>query len=172
MRRHAAVRVVGPLHWVVYPALICLALAIAFATPVRFLGFPPPEPVFPMMLAFAWPLIRPSMVGPVVLFFLGLFEDYLFNTPTGLWTLGLLGVYGVILVTRHLIIGQDHSVLFGWWLGAVGGAFTFDYLLVWAINQTAPSLIGFILQLAVTLCLFPFSNGLVQRFDDGDVRFR
>jgi rod shape-determining protein MreD len=36
----------------------------------------------------------------------------------------------------------------------------------------APSLIDSAMQLAVTLALFPFANSLVQRFDDGDVRFR
>jgi rod shape-determining protein MreD len=166
------VRVVGPLDWVGYPALACVALSVAFATVVRFIGFPPPEPIFPMMLAFAWPLIRPSMVGPVTLLVLGLFEDLLFNTPMGLWALVLLGVYAGILATRHLIVGQDSRVLFGWWAGAVGAAYFAAYLVVWMSDGGAPSLIDSTLQLLVTLALFPFANNLVQRYDDGDVRFR
>lgn len=172
MRRHAAVRLVGPLHWVGYPALICIALTVAFGTPVRFLGFALPEIVFPMVLAFAWPLIRPSMLGPIALFFVGLFSDYYYDTPPGTWALSLLGIYGLITASRHLIVGQESQVLFAWWGGAVSGAFVVVYLIVWTIQQGAPSLIGSFLQLLVTLFLFPFANSLVQRFDDGDVRFR
>jgi rod shape-determining protein MreD len=171
MRSRAAVRVVGPLDWVGYPALACVALSVAFATVVRFIGFPPPEPIFPMMLAFAWPLIRPSMIGPATLLVLGLFEDLLLHTPLGLWALVLLGVYAGILATRHLIVGQDFRVLFGWWVGAASTAYFAAYL-VMSMNYGAPSLIDSTLQLLVTLALFPFANNLVQRYDDGDVRFR
>jgi rod shape-determining protein MreD len=172
VRNRAAVRVVGPLDWIGVPALVCVALSVAFATVVRFIGFPPPEPIFPMMLAFAWPLIRPSIIGPVALLALGLFEDLLLGTPMGLWALALVGVYAGILSTRHLIIGQDSRVLFGWWAGSASAAYFAAYLIVWASSGAAPSLIDAALQLFVTLALFPFANNLVQRFDDGDVRFR
>ncbi len=172
MRNRAAVRVVGPLNWIGVPTLVCIALSIALTTPVQVLGFKLPEIIFPMALAFAWPLIRPSVLGPVVLFFLGLFEDLLYHLPLGAWALGLLGVYGLITATRHLIVGQDGPVLLGWWLGAICGAFTLVYLIIWTADGMAPTLIGTFLQLLVTLCLFPFANSLVQRFDDGDVRFR
>jgi len=167
------VRVVGPLDWVGYPALICILLSVAFATAVRFPGGAQlPEPIFPMLLAFAWPLIRPSMIGPAVLLFLGLFEDLLLGTPLGLWTLTFVGVYAGILWTRHLIVGQDFRILFGWWAGTVSCAYMAAYLVICLEDGAAPSLIGSALQLGVTLVLFPFANNLVQRFDDGDVRFR
>lgn len=173
MRKRSAVRVVGPLDWVGFPAAICMALAIAFATVVRFPGgLMLPEPIFFMVLAFAWPLIRPSFVGPIVLLFLGVFEDFLLKTPLGFWALGFVGVYAGILFTRHLIVGQDIRVLAGWWVGAVGAAYGAGYLLMCICAETAPSVIDAALQLIVTLALFPFANNLVQRFDDGDVRFR
>jgi rod shape-determining protein MreD len=173
MRNRAAVRVVGPLDWVGYPALICLALSVAFATVVRFPGgFPLPEPIFPFVLAFAWPLIRPSFVGPVVLLALGLFEDYLYGTPKGFWALSFLGVYAAILFTRHLIVGQDLRVLIGWWAGTVAFAYFTGYLVICLCFGAAPSILDSAMQLGITLALFPFANTLVQRFDDGDVRFR
>jgi rod shape-determining protein MreD len=173
VRNRAAVRVVGPLDWVGFPALICALLSVAFATVVRFPGgFQLPEPIFPMLLAFAWPLIRPSMIGPVLLLALGLFEDLLLGAPLGLWALTLLGVYAGILATRHLIVGQDFRVLFGWWAGAVSCAYAAAYLMICLIDGGAPSLIDAAMQLGGTLALFPFANNLVQRFDDGDVRFR
>jgi rod shape-determining protein MreD len=165
--------VVGPLDWVGYPAVICALLSVAFATVVRFPGgLQLPEPIFPLLLAFAWPLIRPSMIGPATLLALGLFEDLLLGTPLGLWALTFLGVYGVIMATRHLIVGQASHVLFGWWLGVVVSAYMAAYLVICMIDGGAPSLIDAAMQLGVTLALFPFANILVQRYDDGDVRFR
>jgi rod shape-determining protein MreD len=165
--------VVGPLDWVGFPALICILLSIAFATAVRFPGgVQLPEPIFPLLLAFAWPLIRPSMIGPAALLALGLFEDLLLGTPLGLWALTFVGVYAGILGTRHLIVGQDFRILFGWWAGAVSCAYMTAYLVMCLEDGGPPSLIDSAMQLGVTLALFPFANSLVQRFDDGDVRFR
>jgi rod shape-determining protein MreD len=65
VRRPVAVRVVGPLQWIVYPALAAVAATVVLATPVQLFGLHLPEPVAPMILAFAWPLIRPSMTAPV-----------------------------------------------------------------------------------------------------------
>jgi rod shape-determining protein MreD len=172
VRNRAAVRVVGPLHWIGYPALACVAAALVFATPVRFFGFPPPEPVFPLILAFAWPLIRPSIGGPVVLFLCGLFLDLLWGGPLGLWALALLGVYAGVLAGRSLIIGQENRVLFAWYVGATASAFLFAYLVVQLDAKEAPSLIGVGLQMLATVLLFPLTQALIMRFEDGDVRFR
>lgn len=172
MRGRAPVRVVGPLHWVVYPALICMAAALVFATPVRLFGLRLPEPVFPFVLAFAWPLIRPSMLGALTLFVVGVFTDLLFYNPMGLWTLALLGVYATILAARPFLVGQEVRVLAAWYVGTVCVAFLFAYLFVMLDVKVAPSMVGVLLQLLPTLLLFPLAAVLVQRFDDGDVRFR
>jgi rod shape-determining protein MreD len=65
VRRAITVRVVGPLQWIVYPALIAIAVTVLLAIPFRLFGLNLPEPVFPLVLAFAWPLIRPSMLAPL-----------------------------------------------------------------------------------------------------------
>ena len=168
----ASVRVVGPLDWVVYPALACIAATLILATPVRLFGLPPPEPVFPMILAFAWPLIRPSILGPVALLFLGVFLDMLWGGPLGLWSLALLGVYGAVLGARSFIVGQELPVLLLWYAGLSCGAFLFLYLFVMLDVKVTPTIVGVLLQLFATLLLFPLAYLLVQRFDDGDVRFR
>lgn len=170
--RNRAVRVVGPAAWIGWPALIAVIATLLLATPVRVFSMPLPEPVFPMVLAFAWPLIRPSLLAPVALFATGLFLDLLWGTPAGLWPLSLLAVYGVILFARSLIMGQDTVMLFGWWSGAVVGAFLIAYTIVATDSGAAPTLWGVLLQVIATILLFPFANDMVTRFDDGDVRFR
>lgn len=172
MRRGFQVRVVGPQDWILYPALLSLAAAVVFSTPARLFGLSLPEPIFPMVLAFAWPLIRPSVLAPLALFLCGLFLDLQWGGATGLWALVLIGVYGVILSVRMLILGQQTLVLFAWYVGAVIVSYGAAWLFVTVDVGAAPSLIGSAMQVLVTAALFPFANWLIERFDDGDVRFR
>jgi rod shape-determining protein MreD len=172
MRRPVAVRVVGPMQWIVYPALISAAITFVLATPVKVFGLSLPEPIIPMVLAFAWPLIRPSIVAPVVLMALGLFLNFILGGPLGLWSLSLLVIYSVILGARSFLMGQDTAVLFVWYAGCCGLAFLLAYLAMSIIAGTAPSLLALIGQVVPTLLLFPFADRMIERFDDGDVRFR
>lgn len=172
MRRSAAVRVVGPLQWIVYPALAAVAATIVLATPAQLFGLRLPEPVIPMVLAFAWPLIRPSMTAPVVLFALGLFLDLLWGGPLGLWPLGLIGVYGTLLLARSLLAGQDGPVRFVWYAASTVGAFVLAYVIVALRAGNPPAILSLIGQVAPTLLLYPAADWMLERFDEGDTRFR
>ncbi len=171
-RSGAAVRVVGPLHWLIYPALMAMAATLVLSTHVRLFGLPPPEPIFGMVLAFAWPLIRPSMLGPIVLFLVGLFTDLELDSTLGLWALTLLAVYGVTLGARSYIVGQQVGVLLAWYVGLTTAAILCIYLFTLVEAGVAPTIVGAILQWLPTVALFPLGYMLIQRFDDGDVRFR
>lgn len=173
MKRGAAVRLVGPRDWILYPALIAVGASLLMATPIRlFFGLSLPEPVFPMALAFAWPLIRPSIWAPLTLLGCGVFLDYLWGAPTGMWALVFLIVYGVVLAASSLISGQEWRVILAWWAGTVGSAFVLMYLFVTLDTGTTPTILGTIGHALFTLALFPFALYLINRFDDGDVRFR
>ncbi|MEQ7155812.1 hypothetical protein [Brevundimonas aurifodinae] len=167
-----AVRVVGSFELVFRPALIAIALTIVLATPVELFGLTLPEPVLPLVLAFAWPLIRPSMLAPGVLFALGLFLDIFWGGTLGTWPLALIAVYAVVLGSRNLLAGQETQVLFVWYAICCAIAFFLVYLVVSLDAGQAPSLIALLLQIVPTLLFFPAADWMVQRFDDGDVRFR
>ncbi|NBB65978.1 hypothetical protein GVN18_42705 [Pseudomonas sp. ODNR1LW] len=172
MRRPVAVRVVGPLQWIVYPALAAVAATIVFATPVELFGMTLPEPVFPMVLAFAWPLIRPSMTAPAMLFALGLFLDMFWGGPLGLWPLCLMGVYVVILLSRNLLAGHEGVVRFAWYAACTLGALMTAYVIVTIRAANPPAILSLIGQIIPTLILYPIADWLLERFDDGDTRFR
>lgn len=166
-----AVRVVGPLEWVVYPALVAMLLTLVLATPLRLFGLTLPEPVLPLVLAFAWPMIRPSMLGPVVLFGLGLFLDMFWGGALGLWPLCLLAVYGTMLLARTFVAGQTTYINFMLYLGSVCLAFFMAYLVTVLRVGNAPSVLALAGQMIPTLLLFPVADWLMQKFDDNDVRF-
>jgi len=167
-----AVRVVGPLQWIVYPSLIAIAATVILATPVKLFGLTLPEPVLPMVLAFSWPLIRPSVLAPMVLVGLGLLLDIFWGGALGLWGLALSAVYGVVLLSRSFLLGQETSVLFVWYAACTLMAFVLAYLIVTVSSPTAPSVLAMIAQIVPTLLVFPLAHIMIERFDDGDVRFR
>ncbi len=174
MRRPVAVRVVGPVQWIFIPALITVAATIVLATPVELFGLHLPEPVIPMVLAFAWPLIRPSIVAPLVLTGLGLFLDIFWSGQgtLGMWALALLAIYAVVLGSRSFLIGQETAVLFVWYAACCGLAFLLAWGIVGLKSHNAPSILALIGQVVPTLLLFPFADRMIERFEDGDVRFR
>ena len=47
-----------PWRWLLLPAAVSIVLTIVLAAPIRLFGFGMPEPVLPLVLAFAWPVIR------------------------------------------------------------------------------------------------------------------
>lgn len=173
MRRPVAVRVIGPTQWIFLPALAVIAATILLATPVKLFGlFALPEVVLPLTLAFAWPLIRPSVFGPLTLLLLGLFLDLLWGGPLGLWATCLLAVYGGVLLSRSFLAGQETRVLFAWYAVCTVGAFTLAYAVISLRAHNAPSVLALLGQMIPTLLLFPISAWMIERFDDGDLRFR
>ncbi len=161
-----------PLSWLILPLVFCLAATVAFATPLRILGLSLPEPVFPMILAFAWAVIRPSLLGPFLLLIAGLFLDFFWGDVLGLWALCLLLAYGAALLARSLMAGQSTPVLWAWYVAAVLLAFGGAYVFVALDTHVNPDPVSVILQLAVTACLFPLAARLIARFEDADIRFR
>lgn len=171
MRRAIAVRVVGPMQWIVYPALAAIAATVLMAVPLRVFGISLPEPVFPLVLVFAWPMIRPAALSAISLFLLGLFLDFYWGGAVGLWALSFLAVYGIMLVVRTFMSGHPTIVNFALYSGCVTGVFGIAYIVTALRTENAPSLLALAGQVIPTLLLFPIAEWLIQKFDDNDVRF-
>ena len=161
-----------PLQWLAAPALAALVATVLLGVPLRAFGLALPEPVWPMVLAFAWAVIRPSILPPLLLLVCGLFLDLFWASALGLWSTALLLAYGLTFAARQLIAGSTTGALFGWWATALLFAFTAAYLAMMLDSRTAPSLVATGLQFAFTLALFPLVRLMIDRFEDADIRFR
>ena len=161
-----------PWRWLGVPSLACVAATIVLATPIRLFGLPLPEPVFPLVLAFAWAVIRPSILAPFTLLLLGVFLDLWWGGPIGLWGIALLAAYAVTLSVRRVLSGLSWWGLCAWYAVAVGLAMAAGDLMTVMDNGAAPSLVAVFWQFVASLVLFPLSNRLIERFEDADVRFR
>jgi rod shape-determining protein MreD len=167
-----ATRPLNHWNWLVAPALVCAGLTVLFSTPARLFGLEPPEPAFGLILAFAWPIIRPSVLAPFVLLAFGVFTDLYWGSPTGLWGLSLLVAYAGALSVRGLMVGQDWWGAWMWFAAIAALAMATAFFLSVLSSLNIPSLVAVLWQFLATTALYPLAHGLIQRFEDADVRFR
>ena len=165
-------RPLDPWRWIGVPTLLCLGASVLFAIPLRFYGYQLPEPVFPLVPAFAWAMIRPSILAPFVLFGMGLFLDLLWYSPTGLWCVSLLVGYALVMFFRSMMTGQSRIVLWSWFGCMVLVSMLTGYVISTLDTGNPPSVMATFWQLLPTTLLYPFAHRLIDRFEDADVRFR
>jgi rod shape-determining protein MreD len=161
-----------PLQWLGLPLIVALAVTLFLATPLRVYGLQLPEPVFPMVLAFAWAVIRPSVIAPFLLLATGLLLDLFWGGPAGLWAVALLVTYGLVLAVRATLTGRGAVVLWIWYGAACALAFGVGTLVTLMKTGSIPAPLPLFWQFLVTLLLYPFAHTLIERFEDADVRFR
>ncbi len=161
-----------PLVWLGAPMLICIIGVILLGIPFRIFGLGLPEPVLPLVLAFSWAVIRPSVLGPLALLLTGLFVDIFWGAPMGLWAVSLLIAYFGALLTRNLMAGQSGAVLWGWYAACCALAFLVAYTAITIDGGVAPSLGATAMQYLATAAVYPLAHQLIDRFEDADIRFR
>ena len=162
----------NPMVWIGLPLGACLLATVVLATPLRVWGFRLPEPVFPLAPAFAWPVIRPSLIGPFAVLAAGMFLDLFWGAPLGFWPLCLLIVYAGAQLSRHLMTGRSAPALAAWYTAFTALAFGAGFLFVTLRAHVTPNLLACLYQFLATLALFPFARQLIDRFEDADIRFR
>lgn len=154
------------------PMAACMVATLLFTAPIRVFGLRAPEPVFAMVPMFAWAVVRPSMLAPLCLLILGLFDDLVWGGRMGLWGLGLLVAYGFVMVTRDLMTGQSRLMMWVWWAATLTVCMGAVYLAVRVITGNAPNPLAVAGQWLPTFLLYPVADRLISRFEDADPRFR
>jgi rod shape-determining protein MreD len=168
----SATRGLNPLGWMIAPMLLAAAATVLLLAPIRIFGIGLPQPVFPMALAFAWPMIRPSLGPPFGLLVMGLFLDFLWGGPPGLWAIALLSVYAGLLAVRRLMMGAEFVFLWVFYAAATAAAFLVGFILMTMWAGTPPNLLALAWQYLWTAALYPLAHRLIRRYEDADVRFR
>jgi rod shape-determining protein MreD len=157
-------------RWVLGPIVVCVVATLIFTAPLRLWGLAAPEPVFPLTAAFVWAALRPSVVAPAALVLLGLFLDFVWGGPVGLWPLCLLAAHVLALSVRRLLSGEAFAVLWVWYAAACVVAFAVGEGLLRLAYGVWPNLGGVALQAAVTIALFPLAWRLIERYHTDERR--
>ena len=168
----SAARPLEPWRWLGVPMLQVVAFTVLFSTPFRVFGLQLPEPVFAMTLAFAWAVIRPSVLAPFAILAVGLFLDLFWGGPLGLWAICLLIAYGGALGGRSMMAGQNRLILWAWYSLVTAISLVSGYLFVMLDSKSSPGLIPMAWQFLATIVLYPYAQRLIDLFEDADVRFR
>lgn len=168
----AVSRPLEPWRWLGVPALAAMLATMLFGAPLRVLLLALPEPVFPMVLAFSWAIIRPSVLGPFALLGVGLFLDLFVGLPLGFWPVSLLVGYGAALLSRNALAGQESEVMLLFYAASTTATFLTAYVLMMIVGKAQANLVAVLWQFLATLALFPFVAMLRNRFRDADIRFR
>ena len=165
-------RPLEPWRWLGVPMVQAIVATIAFGIPLRAFSLQLPEPIFPMVLAFAWAVIRPSILAPFAILVMGLFLDFFWGGPLGLWALCLLIGYGGALAGRSMMAGQSWIILCVWYALVTATAMVAGYLFVMLDTRSTPGVVAMAWQFLATIILYPFAQRLIDLFEDADVRFR
>lgn len=168
----AAARPLAPWRWLGLPMLYCVIWTVLFAVPIRVWTLSLPQPAFPMVLVFAWAVIRPSILAPFAVLLIGLFCDIFWGGPMGLWAVSLLIAYAAVFAARSILAGQSFFVMWAWFGVACAIAEAAGVLLARMQANATPSALSVGSQLLFTVILYPFAHRLIDRFEDADVRFR
>lgn len=161
-----------PWRWLGLPLLLCVLATVLFSLPIQVIGWGLPEPVFGMILAFSWAVIRPSILAPFGLLLMGLFQDVFWGAPTGLWGVSLLVSYGAVLLSRNIMVGQSRPMMWFWFAVACLVTQVVAFLATQMDTRATPNLLAVLWQFLATILLYPFAHRLIDRFEDADVRFR
>ena len=159
-------------RWILGPSVVSIAGTLIFATPVRLFNLALPEPVFPLVAAFVWAALRPSVVAPLALVGLGLYLDVVWGGPLGLWPMCLIAAHTVALSVRRLLSGEDFFVLWIWYGVACLAAFAVGLIALRVSVGDWPNLIGTALQAVVTIALFPLAWWLIERYPTDEGRLK
>ena len=167
-----AARPLNPLAWLVLPALVVMLVTFVLSAPLQLFGLGLPEPVLAVGLAFAWAVVRPSLLAPFALLLVGLWLDLFWGAPLGLWGLSLLLGYASVLGARPLVSGQGYVGSWAWYVGTTVVVLAAAYLFTMLDARVRPNLWAVLSQAVVTGLLYPLVNRLIEQFDDVDTRFR
>ncbi len=145
------------------PALISLLLVLASALPWHLPGLTPVTPAFVVMAVFYWTLHRPDRLPYAATFCLGLLQDLITGTPTGMTALILLMVQGAVATQRTFFHNKPFLVV--WW------GFSLIMPVIGLVSWIAASaMLGavvpplpMVIQVALTILLYPLFAALFSR---------
>jgi rod shape-determining protein MreD len=172
LRNGIAGRKIGPFEWLFLPAVLSILGTLILGASVQPFGYYLPEPVLPFILAFTWPLIRPSVIAPVLVFLLGLFLDLYWGSSLGLWALSLSVLFGLMTVLRPYVTNQEPFFIFWVFFGVLVLMYMIMILFTLMDTGTMARLSGALEQILATCLFFPTALVLIERYAHSSIKFQ
>jgi rod shape-determining protein MreD len=157
----------------VLPALSAILLVMMVNLPVTLTGGLFPAPLLALTAVYFWALVRPDLMPPYVVLFVGLLEDLLSGGPAGVWATGFMAAYALVDRQRENLAGLAGIAAVLGFAVAMAVAATATFVLTWIMYMRQPPLAPLLLASVFTALFYPpiaVMLGWVHRRAVGAVR--
>ncbi|HXI99822.1 MAG TPA: hypothetical protein VNH44_01280 [Micropepsaceae bacterium] len=155
------------------PTLLAVLLVMFVNMPVSLTGGLVPAPALALACVYFWVLVRPDLMPPVVVLFIGLLEDLLSGGPPGLWAAGFVAALWLTDRQRETFAGLTGLGAVVGFAGAMLFAAAAAYGLDAIVYLRLPSLPPLLLESVSTVMFYPLiamSMGWFHRHLVGPMR--
>jgi rod shape-determining protein MreD len=137
------------------PALSALLLVMLVNLPVTLTGGLFPAPLLALTAVYFWALVRPDLMPPYLVLFVGLFEDLLSGGPAGIWATGFMAAYALVDRQRENLAGLAGSAAVLGFAAAMALAAAATFVLTWIMFMRQPPLAPLLLASVFTVLFYP-----------------
>ena len=144
--------------WQCTPALLAMAGVLVSLIPFGLVTHWLVFPALALTAVYFWAINQPSLLPPILIFLIGLAQDFLSGGPVGLWAFVYLVAYAGVLSQRSILFAQSFPML---WAGFLIVA-SIVGILVWLVGSfyysQALNVMPIALQVLVTAMVYPVMN--------------
>jgi rod shape-determining protein MreD len=137
------------------PALSAVLLVMLVNLPVTLTGGLFPAPLLALTAIYFWALVRPDLMPPYVVLFVGLLEDLLSGGPAGIWATGFMAAYALVDRQRENLAGLAGIAAVLGFAVAMAVAATATFVLTWIMYMRQPPLAPLLLASVFTALFYP-----------------
>ncbi len=145
------------------PGIQVLFLVLLSVVPTGIPYFSVVTPLLAMIGVYYWSVYRPDLMPTPLVFVFGVLLDILSGGPVGLMALLLLLVHGICVSQRQVLATKSFYV--GWFgfITVAVGANVIGWVIVCAFFQSLLSPVPVLIQVTVTIALYPLLAHLFGR---------
>jgi rod shape-determining protein MreD len=137
------------------PALSAVLLVMLVNLPVTLTGGLFPAPLLALTAIYFWALVRPDLMPPYVVLFVGLLEDLLSGGPAGIWATGFMAAYALVDRQRENLAGLAGIAAVLGFAVAMAVAAMATFVLTWIMYMRQPPLAPLLLASVFTALFYP-----------------
>jgi rod shape-determining protein MreD len=137
------------------PGLSAVLLVILVNLPVSLTGGLFPAPLLALIAVYFWALVRPDLMPPFLVLFVGLFEDLLSGGPAGIWATGFMAAYALVDRQRENLAGLAGAAAVLGFAAAMAVAAAATFVLTWIMYLRQPPLAPLLLAGVLTVLFYP-----------------
>ena len=137
------------------PVLSAVFLVMLVNLPVTLTGGLFPAPLLALTAVYFWALVRPDLMPPFVVLFVGLLEDLLSGGPAGVWATGFIAAYALVDRQRENLAGLAGAAAVLGFAAAMALAAAATFVLTWIMFMRQPPLAPLLLASVFTTLFYP-----------------